>query len=59
MRLSRLTAPVVQEFVDRLLETRSRAMARRVLTSLKGVIGEAQRFAPQTFVGLLDASLSL
>ncbi len=43
MKLSRLTAPVVEEFVDRLLETRSRAMARRALTSLKGIIGEAQR----------------
>jgi integrase len=42
-KLSRLTAPVIQEFVDRLLETRSRAMARRVLTSLKGILGEAQR----------------
>lgn len=42
-RLSRLTAPGVQSFVDRLLETRNRPMARRVLTSLKGVLGEAQR----------------
>lgn len=42
-KLSRLTAPAVQNFVDKLLETRSRAMARRVLTSLKGVLGEAQR----------------
>jgi integrase len=29
-KLSRVSAPVVQEFVDRLLETRSRAMSRRV-----------------------------
>ena len=42
-KLSRLTAPAVQTFVDRLLETRSRPMARRVLTSLKGLLGEAQR----------------
>jgi integrase len=42
-KLSRVSAPVVQEFLDRLLETRSRAMSRRVLTSLKGIIGEAQR----------------
>jgi integrase len=42
-KLSRLSAPIVQEFVDRLLETRSRAMARRVVTSLKGILAEAQR----------------
>jgi integrase len=42
-RLSRLNTPIVQEFVDKLLETRSRAMARRVLTSLKGILAEAQR----------------
>jgi integrase len=33
----------VQQFVDRLLETRSRVMARRVLTSLKGILADAQR----------------
>jgi integrase len=42
-RLSRLNTPIVQEFVEKLLETRSRAMARRVLTSLKGILAEAQR----------------
>jgi integrase len=42
-KLGRLNTPIVQEFVDRLLETRSRAMARRVVTSLKGIIAEAQR----------------
>jgi integrase len=42
-KLSRLNTPIVQEFVDRLLETRSRAMARRVVTSLKGIVAEAQR----------------
>ncbi len=39
-RLSRLNTPIVQEFVDKLLETRSRAMARRFLTSLKGILAE-------------------
>jgi integrase len=43
IRLARLTAPGVQSFVDKLLETRSRAMARRALTSLKGLLAEAQR----------------
>ena len=42
-RLSRLNTPIVQEFVDKLLETRSRAMARRVLTSLRGILAETQR----------------
>lgn len=42
-RLSRLSTPIVQEFLDRLLETRSRAMARRILTSLKGILADAQR----------------
>jgi integrase len=42
-KLSRLNTPIVQEYVDRLLETRSREMARRVLTSLKGILAEAQR----------------
>lgn len=42
-KLSRLKTPIVQEFVDRLLETRSRAMARRIVTSLKGILAEAQR----------------
>jgi integrase len=42
-RLSRLNAPMVQEFVDRLVETRSRAMSRRVVTSLKGILANAQR----------------
>ena len=43
VRLSELTAPAVQAFANELLKSRSRAMARRVLTSLKGIIGEAQR----------------
>jgi integrase len=42
-KLSELTAPAVQSFINELMETRSRAMARRVLTSLKGIVAEAQR----------------
>lgn len=42
-RLSRLTSPAIQAFVDQLLEGRSRALSRSVLTSLKGLIAEAQR----------------
>jgi integrase len=41
--LSRLTKPVVEEFRDKLVETRSRALARAVLTSLKGILKEARR----------------
>ena len=43
--LARLTAPAVQDFADQLLEDgkRSRALARKVLASLKSIIGEAQR----------------
>src|SRR5262249_51731737 len=43
VKLSRLTKPAVEEFRDRLLETRSRPLARAILTSLKGVLKEAQR----------------
>ena len=43
MKLSQLTAPIVQDFADNLLETRSHAMARKTLTSLKSLISEAQR----------------
>lgn len=42
-KLSRLTKPVVEEFRDKLVETRSRALARAVLTSLKGILKEARR----------------
>ncbi|HEV7371109.1 site-specific integrase [Arenibaculum sp.] len=42
-KLSRLTMPGVEAFKDQLLESRSRDMARRVLTSLKGIIKEARR----------------
>jgi integrase len=43
VRLSRLNAPTVEAFKDKLLESRSRAMSRAVLCSLKGVLKEAQR----------------
>ena len=42
-KLSRLNRPVVEQFRDKLLQTRSRALARKVLTSLKGILSEAQR----------------
>jgi integrase len=42
-KLSKLTKPVVEEFRDRLIATRSRALARAVLTSLKGILKEAHR----------------
>jgi integrase len=42
-RLSRLTVPRVEQFRDDLLATRSRALAAKVLTSLKGIVKEAQR----------------
>jgi integrase len=42
-KLSRLTKPAVEEFRDRLVETLSRALARAVLTSLKGILKEAGR----------------
>jgi integrase len=43
VRLARLTAPVAEAFRDALLEKSSRVMARKVLASLKGILGEAQR----------------
>jgi integrase len=42
-KLSRLTKPAIENFRDQLLDTRSRALTRKVLTSLKGVLTEAQR----------------
>lgn len=42
-KLSRLTKPAIESFRDQLLETRSRALTRKVLTSLKGILTEAQR----------------
>src|SRR5262249_25424156 len=40
-KLSRLTTPAVEKFRDDLLKTRSRALTRAVLTSLKGILKEA------------------
>jgi integrase len=42
-KLARLSTPAIEAFRDDLLRKGSRAMARKVLTSLKGIIGEAQR----------------
>ena len=43
VRLARLSTPTVQLFRDKLLETRSRPLARKVLASLKSILGEALR----------------
>ena len=43
VKLSRLTAPRCQDFADALVKTRSRPLARKVLTSLKSILTEAQR----------------
>src|SRR5262249_11323852 len=42
-RLAHLTTPGVNAFRDTLCRTMSRSMARKVLTALKGILGEAQR----------------
>ena len=42
-KLARLSAPAIEAFRDDLLRKGSRAMARKVLASLKGILGEAQR----------------
>lgn len=42
-KLSRLTKPVAEEFRDGLVEKLSRPLARAVLTSLKGILKDAQR----------------
>lgn len=42
-KLSGLTKPAIETFRDTLVETRSRAMASRVLRSLSGIVSEAQR----------------
>ena len=42
-KLSRLTQPRVEQFRDDLLKTRSRALAKKILTSMKGVLKEAKR----------------
>jgi integrase len=43
VKLAKLSTPVVQAYRDKLLETRSRPLAKKVLASLKSVIGEAMR----------------
>ena len=42
-KLARLSSPMVESFRDALLKKGSRAMARKVLGSLKSILGEAQR----------------
>lgn len=42
-KLSRFTKPAAEEFRDKLVEKVSRPLARAVLTSLKGILKEAQR----------------
>src|SRR4051794_31620257 len=41
--LDTLGPPAIESFKDELLQTRSRAMARKVMISLKGVLNEAVR----------------
>ena len=43
VKLARLSTPAIESFRDDLLKKGSRAMARKVLASLKSVLGEAQR----------------
>ena len=43
VKLSRLTRPDVESFRDKLLETRSRTTAIKVLVSLKSLLSDAQR----------------
>jgi integrase len=42
-KLARLSTPVIEAFRDDLLKKCSRPMARKVLASLKSILGEAQR----------------
>jgi integrase len=42
-KLARLSSPMVEGFRDELLKKGTRAMARKVLASLKSILGEAQR----------------
>ena len=42
LKLSKLTGPKVADFRDHLLSTLSRPMAKKVLTSFKAIVGEAQ-----------------
>jgi integrase len=43
VKLARLSTPAVESFRDELLKKGSRAMARKVLASLKSILSEAQR----------------
>ncbi|MBI1207901.1 MAG: tyrosine-type recombinase/integrase [Azospirillum sp.] len=43
VKLSRLTRPSVETFKDKLLQSRSRPMARKVISSLKAILSEAMR----------------
>jgi integrase len=43
VKLARLSTPAIEAFRDELLKKGSRAMARKVLASLKSILGEAQR----------------
>ena len=43
VKLARLSTPMIEGFRDELLKKGSRAMARKVLASLKSILGEAQR----------------
>ncbi len=43
LKLSKLNEPEVEKFRDLLLNSRSRALTRKVLTSLKGVLAEVHR----------------
>ena len=42
-KLARLSTPTIEAFRDDLLKKSSRPMARKILTSLKSILGEAQR----------------
>ncbi|HEX3919185.1 MAG TPA: tyrosine-type recombinase/integrase [Caulobacteraceae bacterium] len=42
-KLARLSSPAIEAFRDELMKKGSRAMARKVLTSLKSILREAQR----------------
>ena len=43
VKLAKLTTPGIEHFRDELVESLSRPMAKKVLTSLKGLLKEAQR----------------
>jgi integrase len=43
VKLARLSTPAIENFRDELLKRNSRAMARKVLASLKSILGEGQR----------------